>query len=95
MDLSGHTILIIDTKVSPFTARLQAAIEHAGATSVLARTTAAASDRITQSRISAAAVNIEQRTAAEELGIPYVLYAPSEPPGTIVASLAHLLLGPR
>jgi hypothetical protein len=94
MDLSGHTILILDTNVTPFTARLQAAIEHAGAESILARTAGAATDRIATSRISAAAVNIEHRTTAEELGVAYVLYASSEPPGTIVASLARLLLGP-
>jgi len=95
MDLSGHTILIIETHVTPFTARLEAAVEHAGGQTILARTAAAASDRVAEARISAAAVNLEHRATAEVLGLPYVLYAPSEPPGAIVAGLARLLLGPR
>jgi hypothetical protein len=94
MDLSGHTILIVDPNVTPFTARLQAAVEREGAASILVRTAADASDRIKEARFSAAVLNADHRALAEELGIQYVLYTPSEPPATIIAELAHLLVGP-
>jgi hypothetical protein len=94
MDLSGHTILIVEPNVTPFTARLRAAIEREGAVNVLVRTAADASHRIKQSRFSAAVLKADHRALAEELGIQYVLYTPSEPPATIIAELARLLVGP-
>ena len=94
MDLSAHTILVVEPNVTPFTARLQAAIEHEGARSILVRTAAEASDRIKQSRLTAAVVSAEHRALAEQLGIQYVLYVPSEPPSTIIADLRRLSLGP-
>ncbi len=93
MDLSGHTILIVEPDVTPFTARLEAAIEHEGAESILVHNAAEASDRIVQSRLSAAVLNAEHRALAEQLGIQYALYVRSEPPATIVADLKRLVLG--
>jgi hypothetical protein len=93
-DLSGHTILIVEPNVTPFTARLQAAIDREGAKSILVRTAPEASNQIKQSRFSAAVLNADHRALAEELGIQYVLYVPSEPPAMIIAELARLLVGP-
>src|SRR5437763_6559958 len=93
MDLSAHTILVVEPNVTPFTARLQAAIEHEGARSILVRTAAEASDQIKQSRLTAAVVSAEHRALAEQLGIQYVLYVPSEPPSTIIADLRTSVAG--
>jgi hypothetical protein len=93
MDLSGHAILVVDADPTPFTARLQDAIEQAGAQTVLVRTAEEASDRV-KSRISAAAVNVNHRDVAEQLGVAYVLYTPSSPLDVIVAGLKRLVLGP-
>jgi hypothetical protein len=51
-------------------------------------------EQVKQLKFSAAAVNTEHRVVAEELGVPYVLYVPTEPPRSIVSELTRLLIGP-
>jgi hypothetical protein len=94
MDLSGHVILIVETSVAPFIARLQSAIERAGAVTMVVHDPGAALEQVKQLKFSAAAVNTEHRVVAEELGIPYVLYVPTEPPRSIVSGLTRLVVGP-
>jgi hypothetical protein len=97
MDLSGHLILIVETGATPFAARLQSAIERAGAVTMVVRDGGAAMEQVKQVKqlkFSAAAVDSEHRVVAEELGIPYVLYVPTEPLRSIVSGLARLLIGP-
>src|SRR5262249_33814627 len=93
-DLTGHTVVIVEANPTPFTARLQSAVEQTGAQAVLALSTEAASQRVKRSRVSAAVVNVTHRTTAEQLGVLYVLFTPQSPPSFIVAALRRLLRGP-
>jgi hypothetical protein len=94
MELSDHSILIIEAKNAPFIVRLQAAIEQAGGDSIVVRSSGDAKERVKQFNFSAAAANVEHRAVVEKLGIPYVLYLPAEPPGAVVAMLIRRLAGP-
>jgi ActR/RegA family two-component response regulator len=90
-DLSHHSILVVETRLTPHVAHLQQALERVGAETVVARDADTAQERCRQFKFSAAVVNVEHRALAEQLGLPYILYAPTEKATAILATLARLL----
>jgi hypothetical protein len=91
MRLSGHSILIVESEVGSFVARLQTAIEDVGAESLVARDAPTALQRCERFRFSAALVNAEHRQLMDQLSMPSMLYVREEPPKGIVASLESML----
>lgn len=92
--LHGHSILIVEPEVGPFVTALQAAIDNAGAETLVARDVATALQRCEQFRFSAALVNAEHRSVLEgltERNVPALLYVRTETPKAIVASVERLL----
>lgn len=91
MSIAGHSILIVQPDIGPFAARLQAAVDHAGAQTVVARDVKTALHRCAEFQFSAVLLNANQREAAAHLQPRCLIYHDSEPPQEIVASLEKML----
>ena len=94
MLLQNHVVLIVESDIGPFVLALQAAMEQAGAETLVARDPASAMERKQRFQFSAAAVNVEHRSLISELGIPTLFYGSGETPPAptaIVSGLVRLL----
>jgi|RifCSP13_1_1023834.scaffolds.fasta_scaffold412594_1 hypothetical protein len=93
MTLRDCAILIVDSEVSLFATELAAAVEYAGAGTVIVRDpyTGSGPDRIKDFAFTAALVSAEHRALATRLNVPTLLYQRTERPDAIVASLEEML----
>jgi hypothetical protein len=93
-ELHGHVILIVETAIDRFVLELQHMIEHAGATTMVARNPRMAKLRSVQMSFTGAVANAQHRELMQQLGLPALLYDRREiedEPSAIVAQLANLL----
>lgn len=94
MPLRGHSILIVESELGSFITALQAAVDHTGAESLVARDPVSALQRCAHFQFSAALVNAEHRTILTpltEVGIPALLYVRDEQPKAVISSLERFL----
>jgi hypothetical protein len=93
-ELHGHVILIVETEIDRFVLELQHMIEHAGATTMVARNPRMAKLRSAQMNFSGVVVNAQHHELTHVLGLPVLLYDRKEiedEPSAVVAQLVKLL----
>jgi hypothetical protein len=80
MDLSGHSILIVESEITTFVRSLQTAIVRKGAGTLVARDPVKALERAKRFNFSAAVVNADHAGLVDQLGMPVLLYGARRPP---------------
>jgi hypothetical protein len=93
LSIRAQAILILADILSPTRDGLRAAIERAGAETVLVVDPIAAVEACTRFTFAAAAVSFAHRSAGVTLGVPYVVYAEGEQAESVVAALEKRLMG--